>query len=162
MAAGLGYVWTVSTDSNMVFAVDPTTNTVRDQIPLESAPGGIAIGGGSIWVTNNLTGKVSQISRQTLDVVQTIEVGNARPELYGWQRCVGCVGSRVKRGQRGGNTTHPHQGDRCARNSAAMTTLPRLTTNGVPNRVPNCRNLTELREPQSTSQSRISLRAGVF
>jgi YVTN family beta-propeller protein len=76
MAAGLGFVWSASADSNTVVVIDPTTHTVRDTIPIESAPGGIAIGGGWVWVTNSLTGTVSQISPETLSVVQTIRVGN--------------------------------------------------------------------------------------
>jgi YVTN family beta-propeller protein len=77
MAAGLGYVWAVSADSNTVVVLDPKTDTVRDTITVESAPGGIAIGAGSAWVTNGLTGSVSRISPETLSVVQTIRVGNS-------------------------------------------------------------------------------------
>ena len=40
--------------------------------------------------------------------------------------------------------------------------LSSWTRNRVPKYVPNCRNPTELREPHSTSQHRIELRAGVF
>jgi YVTN family beta-propeller protein len=76
VAAGLGFLWSASADSDTVVVIDPKTNTVRDTIPVESAPGGIAIGGGWIWVTNSLTGSVSQISPQTFSVVQTIRVGN--------------------------------------------------------------------------------------
>jgi YVTN family beta-propeller protein len=76
MAAGLGFVWVASADSNTVVALDPKTNTVRDTIAVESAPGGIAAGGGWVWVTNSLTGTVSRISPQTFSVVETIEVGN--------------------------------------------------------------------------------------
>jgi YVTN family beta-propeller protein len=76
MAAGLGYVWTVSADSSAVIVVDTNTNTVRQTIPVESGPSGIAIGGGWVWVTNSLAGNVSQISPETLAIVQTIKVGN--------------------------------------------------------------------------------------
>jgi peptide/nickel transport system substrate-binding protein len=76
LAAGHGYVWIASADSNTVVVLDPKTNTVRDTIAVESAPGGIAVGGGWAWVTNSLTGSVSQISPETLSVVQTIRVGN--------------------------------------------------------------------------------------
>ena len=77
MAAGLGYVWAASADSNTVIVVDPRTNTVRDTIAVDSAPGGIAVGAGSAWVTNSLSGSVSRISPETLSVVQTIRVGNS-------------------------------------------------------------------------------------
>jgi YVTN family beta-propeller protein len=76
MAAGLGYVWAASADSNTVFVLDPKTNTVRDTISVDSAPGGIAVGAGSAWVTNSLTGSVSRISPESLSLVQTIRVGN--------------------------------------------------------------------------------------
>src|SRR5215208_852506 len=77
MAAGLGYDWAASADSNTVIVVDPRTNTVRDTIAVDSAPGGIAVGAGSAWVTNSLSGSVSRISPETLSVVQTIRVGNS-------------------------------------------------------------------------------------
>ena len=76
MAAGLGFVWSASADSNTVVVLDPETNTVRDTIAVESAPGGIAVGGGWVWVTNSLTGTVSRISPQTFSVIETIDVGN--------------------------------------------------------------------------------------
>jgi YVTN family beta-propeller protein len=76
VAAGLGYVWAASADSNAVFAIDQKTNTVRQTIPVEGAPGGIAVGGGYVWVTNSLTGKVSQIDPGALSVIQSISVGN--------------------------------------------------------------------------------------
>jgi YVTN family beta-propeller protein len=76
MAAGHGFIWAASADSNTVVVVDPETSTIRDTIAVESAPGGIAIGGGWVWVTNSLTGTVSQISPETHSVVQTIPVGN--------------------------------------------------------------------------------------
>jgi YVTN family beta-propeller protein len=76
MAAGLGFVWSASADTNTVVVLDPATNTVRDTIAVESVPGGIAISGSWVWVTNSLTGTVSRISPQTFSVVQTIPVGN--------------------------------------------------------------------------------------
>jgi YVTN family beta-propeller protein len=88
MAAGFGFVWAASADSNTVIVVDPKTNTVRQTIPVESAPGGIAIGGGWVWVTNSLTGTVSQISPETLSVVQTIPVGNGPTGIAAGDRYV--------------------------------------------------------------------------
>ena len=51
----LGFVWSASADSNTVVVVDPATNTVRDTIAVESAPGGIATGGGWVWVTGAMS-----------------------------------------------------------------------------------------------------------
>jgi peptide/nickel transport system substrate-binding protein len=89
VAAGLGYVWAVSADSDTVYAINPETNTVYDKIEVGKAPGGIAVGGGYVWVTNSLTGSVSQIDPDRLSgfcrrlampygtcgVVQAISVG---------------------------------------------------------------------------------------
>jgi peptide/nickel transport system substrate-binding protein len=75
VAVGLGLVWAASADSNAVYAIDPETNTVQDTIPVEDAPGGIAVGGRYVWVTNSLAGTVSQIDPQAQDV-QSIPVGN--------------------------------------------------------------------------------------
>jgi peptide/nickel transport system substrate-binding protein len=90
VAAGLGYVWAVSTDSDAVYAINPETNTVYDKIEVGNAPGGIAVGDGYVWVTNSLTGTVSKIDPDALSgfcrrlpipygtcaVVQSITVGS--------------------------------------------------------------------------------------
>src|SRR5215210_3507388 len=46
VAAGLGFVWAASADSNKVYAIDPKTNDVRDTIRVGDAPAGIAVGAG--------------------------------------------------------------------------------------------------------------------
>jgi len=76
VAAGLGYVWVASADANMVYALDPETRTVRDQIPLDGAPGGVATGAGYVWVTNSDAGTVAQIEPRSFQVLQTLPVGN--------------------------------------------------------------------------------------
>jgi YVTN family beta-propeller protein len=48
VAAGHGFVWAASADSNAVYAIDPETNTKSDTIPVGNAPGGIAVGGGYV------------------------------------------------------------------------------------------------------------------
>jgi YVTN family beta-propeller protein len=57
-------------------AVDPETNTKSDTIPVGNAPGGIAVGGGYVWVTNSADGTVSQIDPEALSELQRIPVGN--------------------------------------------------------------------------------------
>jgi YVTN family beta-propeller protein len=76
VAAGLGFVWAASADSNAVYAIDPETNAVTDKIEVGNAPGGVAVGGRYVWVTNSLAGTVSQIDPQSLSVLQSISVGN--------------------------------------------------------------------------------------
>jgi YVTN family beta-propeller protein len=49
-------------------------NTIK-RIPIGSSTLGIAIGGGSVWVSNNLAGTVSRIDPRTNRVVATIKVG---------------------------------------------------------------------------------------
>ena len=75
VAAGLGYVWAASADTNAVYAIDPGTGTVHDTIAVGGAPGALAVGLGSVWATNSLDGTVSQISPSTGEVVP-ITVGN--------------------------------------------------------------------------------------
>jgi YVTN family beta-propeller protein len=76
VAAGHGFVWAASADSNAVYAVDPKTNTKLQTIPVGNAPGGIAVGGGYVWVTNSLAGTVSQIDPRAQIELQQIHVGN--------------------------------------------------------------------------------------
>jgi peptide/nickel transport system substrate-binding protein len=76
VAAGLGYVWAASADSNAVHAIDPETNTVHQTIGVGNAPGGLAVGDRYVWVTNSFAGTVTQIDPKALSVIQKIPVGN--------------------------------------------------------------------------------------
>ena len=42
-----------------------------------SAPFGVAVGGGSVWVTDNCDGTVSRIDSETNELTATIDVGLA-------------------------------------------------------------------------------------
>ena len=57
-------------------AVDPVTGRVAASVPVGSAPGGIAAGAGSIWVTNGADGTVTRIDPSGPHVQQTLVVGS--------------------------------------------------------------------------------------
>jgi len=57
-------------------AVDPATGHVTASVPVGSAPGGIATGAGSIWVTNGADGTVTRIDPNGPHVEQTLVVGS--------------------------------------------------------------------------------------
>ena len=76
VARGFGLVWAASADFNVVYAIDPKTNTKLETIEVGNAPGGIAVGGGYVWVTNSLGGTVSQIDPRAQIELQQIRVGN--------------------------------------------------------------------------------------
>ncbi len=61
--------------SDTVSRIDPATNTIVERIPVGDDPIAVAVGDGSVWVTNYLDGTVSRIDPATNEVVQTIEVG---------------------------------------------------------------------------------------
>jgi YVTN family beta-propeller protein len=56
--------------------VDPATGHVAASVPVGSAPGGIAAGAGSIWVTNGADGTVTRIDPNGSHVEQTLVVGS--------------------------------------------------------------------------------------
>jgi YVTN family beta-propeller protein len=57
-------------------AVDRVTGQVAASVPVGSAPGGIAAGAGSIWVTNGADGTVTRIDPNGSHVEQTLLVGS--------------------------------------------------------------------------------------
>ena len=77
LAAGEGAVWVLegSLHRQSVFRVDPTTNRVVGQLRLHFDPGGIAVGGGSVWVTNPRGNSVVRIDPRSLRIVKRIPVG---------------------------------------------------------------------------------------
>jgi virginiamycin B lyase len=76
LAAGEGSVWVSSNDSQLV-RIDPATNAVVATIPLP--PGIVAVGAGSVWVSDFDRNQVNRIDPATNTVVATIHVG-AAPE----------------------------------------------------------------------------------
>jgi YVTN family beta-propeller protein len=70
-----GSIWVTSPAGNVVYRVNPATDTVDQTIPVGSGPSAITASGSDIWVANTLDGTVSRISAMTSQVVQTIDVG---------------------------------------------------------------------------------------
>jgi peptide/nickel transport system substrate-binding protein len=62
--------------SNTVAVLSADGLELESAIPVGAAPGGIAVGEGSIWVSNTDEGTVSRIDRERREVVQVIPVGN--------------------------------------------------------------------------------------
>ncbi|MFL5642656.1 MAG: ABC transporter substrate-binding protein [Chloroflexota bacterium] len=67
-----------SVSENSIGIIDPERNEVIVQIPVGTRPGGIAVGGGSAWVTNTGADTVSQIDLANRSgAVRIIDVGKA-------------------------------------------------------------------------------------
>jgi YVTN family beta-propeller protein len=60
---------------NSLGVIDAGRGEIVNQIEVGDQPGGIAVGEGSIWVTNQGSGTVSRIDPKTRAVVDTIDVG---------------------------------------------------------------------------------------
>jgi YVTN family beta-propeller protein len=61
--------------SDRLVRIDEATNTVLASIPVGSHPGGVAVGEGSVWVTDSTDGTVSRIDPVTNTITATITVG---------------------------------------------------------------------------------------
>jgi peptide/nickel transport system substrate-binding protein len=61
-------------DANSAGAIDPGGNRLVDQVPVQSGPGRIAAGFGSLWVVNDFDSTVSRIDPTSGTVEQTISV----------------------------------------------------------------------------------------
>jgi DNA-binding SARP family transcriptional activator/DNA-binding beta-propeller fold protein YncE len=72
-----GSVWVTSPEADVVFRVDPVTDTLVRTIPVGVGPTAITATGPDIWVANTMDGTVSRISAVTDDVIQTIWAGVA-------------------------------------------------------------------------------------
>ena len=81
IAAGARGIWVSSPNLGVVTRIDPATNEVVAEIPVDGFPEGIATGFGSVWVANadppeGAAGTVSRINPQTDEVAVTIDVPN--------------------------------------------------------------------------------------
>lgn len=81
VAAGAGGVWVTSPTDGAVIRIDPLTNEVVAEIPLEGFPQGIDVGFGSVWVAaadppDGANGAVVRIDPRSNEVVRTILVDN--------------------------------------------------------------------------------------
>jgi len=73
---GHGAVWVSTMDG--VLRVDPTTNTVVDEIPLEGAFD-LDLGDDALWGTNTYEGTLSRIDLVTLRVTEPADLGQVTP-----------------------------------------------------------------------------------
>jgi YVTN family beta-propeller protein len=60
---------------NTVGVVDPESGTIAAQVPVGSAPNGVAAGNGAVWVANSDAASVSRVDPATRSVRQEIDVG---------------------------------------------------------------------------------------
>lgn len=85
VAVGAGGVWVTSPNRGVVTRIDPATNEIVAEIPVDGFPQGIGTGQGAVWVASSdppdgEDGFVSRIDRRTNEVAATIPVGNL-PEM---------------------------------------------------------------------------------
>src|SRR5688500_883062 len=64
-----------SASANSVAAIDASSNRLVAEVPVGNGPTSVAVGEGSVWVTNALGRSVSRIDPRTSAVVQRIDVG---------------------------------------------------------------------------------------
>jgi len=64
-----------SASPNSVAAIDAGSNRLVAEVPVGNGPTSVAVGEGSVWVTNALDRSVSRIDPRTSGVVQRIDVG---------------------------------------------------------------------------------------
>jgi YVTN family beta-propeller protein len=85
VAVGYGAVWLSLPDPNRPYAalweVDPRTVRVTHTITIGKVEGfllslDVAIGGGSLWVTNYEAGTLTRVDPKTLTIVTTIDIGS--------------------------------------------------------------------------------------
>jgi streptogramin lyase len=81
VAAGRSGVWVTRPNAGEVVRIDPLTNEIVAEIPLEGFPQGIAVGFGSVWVAasdppDGANGGISRIDPRSNEVVRTILVPN--------------------------------------------------------------------------------------
>jgi YVTN family beta-propeller protein len=85
VATGYGAVWLGVPDPNRPYAalweVDPHTVRVTHTITIGKVEGfllsvDVAIGAGSVWVTNYEAGTLTRVDPKTFTVVTTIDIGN--------------------------------------------------------------------------------------
>ncbi len=79
VAVGSGGVWVTSPSLGLVTRIDPATNETVAEIPIGSAPLGIATGFGAVWVASPGSpeeggGTVTRIDRQANAVAATIDL----------------------------------------------------------------------------------------
>jgi streptogramin lyase len=79
VAAGPDAIWVTAPNNGEVLRIDPLTNEIVEEIPLDGFPQGISVGFGSVWVATSDppeggNGGVSRIDPRSNEVVRTILV----------------------------------------------------------------------------------------
>ena len=83
IAAGAGAVWETDTADGLLLELDQSRRVV-ERIPVGRDPTGVAIGGGEVWVINQLERTVSEINPRAFRSVASFPVGNgAAAVAYG-------------------------------------------------------------------------------
>ena len=93
---GLGSVWLVNRAANNITEIDPLTNRVVREITVGAAPTAIAVGQGSLWVTNFDDDTVTRIPASLSRPVTTtrIVVGDGPVDVAVGEGAVGVANSR--------------------------------------------------------------------
>jgi hypothetical protein len=82
--AGAGAVWMVTESKGGAFdtlaRIDPRSNNVTDEIPLGHSGGGVAVGGGAVWVSAPEDGVLLQVDPRSRKVVAEVD-GLAQPTI---------------------------------------------------------------------------------
>jgi peptide/nickel transport system substrate-binding protein len=77
VAAGPRAVWVANSGDATVSRIDPATNAVKETIPVDEGPSGVAVApGGSVWVSSALAGTLSKIDPSAGRVVKKVGVGD--------------------------------------------------------------------------------------
>lgn len=77
ISAGEGSVWVVGDASDRrLWRIDPVRHRVAATIDLGFPPGGVAVGGGAVWVTDQLGDRLVRIDPATNRVEKSIPVGS--------------------------------------------------------------------------------------
>jgi streptogramin lyase len=85
MAEGFGSVWAIGDAADRrLWRIDPAHDRIVATIPLGFPPGGVAAGGGSVWVTDELADRLVRIDPQSNRVAGSVQVGRGASGLaYG-------------------------------------------------------------------------------
>jgi streptogramin lyase len=85
MAEGEGSVWVIGDAADRrLFRIDPEQRRVVATIPLGFPPAAVAVGGGAVWVTDELGDRLARIDPATNRIVASVPVGRgARGVAYG-------------------------------------------------------------------------------
>jgi virginiamycin B lyase len=70
-----GVVWITGVERSVLTAVDVSTGSVLDSVPVGSKPRFLTAGGGSIWTLNQGDGTASRVDGKSRKVIATVQLG---------------------------------------------------------------------------------------